>query len=302
MGSGRELETLGLYLYRVIPLAQITSTAPNISSRFLACLAVSGYLYYLATRYLTRGFSEVSNLGMGKASGSTILDLSVGQHLIALALLANTPQLVFSALYLLCNGVFTCMAAIAEYNNFALQRKPLRVSWPKGEQRSSHYLSLPYRYSVPLITVSVAMHWLLSQAIFLVKINTFGKRSESREKSDYSLNGSTQACGYSPLAILITIIVGAAALATLFGFSLKPLRSNMPLVSSSSSAISAACHPPPGDEDASMKPVMWGEVRQDSNDTAFSYQSTIEDSAGDWRHCTFTSKEVTTPDMVRVHS
>jgi hypothetical protein len=234
---------------------------------------------------------------MGKPSGSTILDLSLSQDIIVLALLANTPQLVFSTLYLLCNGVFTCMTAVAEYNNFATQRKPLRVSWPKGEQRSTHYLSLPYRYSVPLITVSVAMHWLLSQSIFLLKINTFKVHGKSVEVSSYSMTASTQACGYSPLAMFITIIVGAAAIATLFGFSLRPLRSNMPLISSCSTAISAACHPPPGDEDASMNPVMWGEVRQDSNDTTFSHQSTIGDRVEGYVHCSFTSKEVTPPSM-----
>ncbi|KAL4812585.1 hypothetical protein BDW67DRAFT_193579 [Aspergillus spinulosporus] len=252
---------------------------PDATTRgqFFACPAASIYLYYLAACLLPPGLS---------------------QDLIVLALLANTPQLVFSTLYLLCNGVFTCMAAVAEYNNFAIQRKPLRVSWPKGEQRSTHYLSLPYRYNVPLITVSVAMHLLPSQSIFLVKINRFDMHGKRVEAGDSP--ASTQACGYSPLAMFITIIVGSVAIATLFCFSLRPLRSNMPLISSCSTAISAACHPPLRDEDTSLEPVMWGEVRQDSNDTTFPYQSTTESQVEGYGHFSFTSKEVIAPSIGRL--
>ncbi|KAL4915394.1 hypothetical protein BDW62DRAFT_125090 [Aspergillus aurantiobrunneus] len=266
---------------------------------FFICLAVSVFLYSLATYSFTLSVSYVSTLGIGKPNNSAILFPSrKDQNIIALTLLANTPQLVFSTLYLLCNGLFTCMLAVAEYNDFATQRKPLRVSWPKGEQRSTYYLSLPYRYSIPLVTVSVAMHWLISQCLFLVRINPFDVHGEEVAFSYYSQTDSIKACGYSPLAIFITIIVGAAAMTMLFGFSLRPLRSNMPLVSSCSAAISAACHPPPGDEDASLKPVMWGEIRQDSSASSCSDEATVDNRVEGYVHCSFTSKEVTPPSMV----
>lgn len=44
----------------------------------------------------------------------------------------NTPQLIFSITYFLCNGLLTSMLAIAEYNDYGAWRKPLRVSGPKG--------------------------------------------------------------------------------------------------------------------------------------------------------------------------
>ncbi|KOC13760.1 hypothetical protein AFLA70_67g003421 [Aspergillus flavus AF70] len=258
---------------------------------FSACVAVAIALY---SRALSSGSADVtgigSNLGMGKPNSSTIL--FDGANFIALALLASTPQLVFSALYLLCNGLFTCMLAVAEYNDFATQRKPLRVTWPKGEQRSTYYLSLPYRYSIPLITVSVVIHWLLSQCIFLVKINTFdvhGKRS-------YYAGRQVTACGWSPLPMFITIIVGGTAMMVLAGFSLRRLRSYMPLASSCSAALSAACHPPPGDENASLKAVMWGEV----GGVSFDRMDTT-DHMSRYAHCAFTSKEVTTPNMARLY-
>ncbi|QRD86480.1 hypothetical protein F9C07_7328 [Aspergillus flavus] len=258
---------------------------------FSACVAVAIALY---SRALSSGSADVtgigSNLGMGKPNSSTIL--FDGANFIALALLASTPQLVFSALYLLCNGLFTCMLAVAEYNDFATQRKPLRVTWPKGEQRSTYYLSLPYRYSIPLITVSVVIHWLLSQCIFLVKINTFdvhGKRS-------YYAGRQVTACGWSPLPMFITIIVGGTAMMVLAGFSLRRLRSYMPLASSCSAALSAACHPPPGDENASLKAVMWGEV----GGVSFDRMDTT-DHMSRYAHCAFTSKEVTTLNMARLY-
>lgn len=49
-----------------------------------------------------------------------------------------------------------------------------------------------------------------------------------------------------------------------------------------SAAISAACHPPPGDTKAAFKPVMWGEV-----DMPVAGGGQCEQ----YRHCCFTSKE-----------
>lgn len=42
-------------------------------------------------------------------------------------------------------------------------RKGLRVTQPHGYQRSSYFLQLPYRWSLPLIVISGTLHWLLSR-------------------------------------------------------------------------------------------------------------------------------------------
>lgn len=250
-------------------------------------------------------FSIVRDLGIGKPSGSTIIE--PGRGVIPLVLLANAPQLVFSSLYMLCNGLFTCMLAVAEYNDFATERKPLRVSWPKGDQRSTYWLSLPYRYSAPLITVSIVMHWLLSQSIFFVKINALdvhGRELEATTLSRNSSRYSLTACSYSLLAMFVTFIVGVTAVLALVGFSLRRLRSNMPLASSCSAAISAACHPPLDDTDASLKPVMWGEVPRDLEDGQDGRPSDTDEfnaALTTYAHCTFTSKEVVAPSMIRLY-
>ena len=59
----------------------------------------------------------------------------------------------------------------------------------------------------------------------------------------------------------------------------------MPLAGSCSAAISAACHPPEGDEFASSKAVMFGEIASEDHCSASS-------SMG---RCSFTSFEVSAP-------
>lgn len=46
---------------------------------------------------------------------------------------------------------------------------------------------------------------------------------------------------------------------TIIGLGMRCFSSSIPLAASCSAAISAACHPPPGDDHA-FKPVMWGEI------------------------------------------
>ncbi|KAH7385181.1 hypothetical protein DE146DRAFT_702199, partial [Phaeosphaeria sp. MPI-PUGE-AT-0046c] len=85
--------------------------------------------------------------------------------------LANTPQVLMSFCYLVVNNICTCMASIEEWNGFAHTRKALRVSRPLGEQRETYFLQLPYRYAVPSMLVSIGLHWLLSQAFFLQRVD-----------------------------------------------------------------------------------------------------------------------------------
>jgi hypothetical protein len=241
-------------------------------------------------------------MGFGKPNSDRLI-FAGGQNVLMLILLANTPQLVFTTLYLLCNVLFSCMLSAAEFNDFATQRKALRVSWPKGVQRSTFYLSLPYRYSAPLITVSILMHWLLSRSIFLVKVNAIdvhGRQIDRHDRNFPTELASVTACGYSPLAMMITTCLGTAAVLTMVGLAMRPLRSRMPLASYCSAAISASCHPPIDDTDASLKPVMWGEVSRDSADGHDS-SDTDQMMERNYAHCTFTSKDVATPSAILLY-
>lgn len=66
----------------------------------------------------------------------------------------------------------------------------------------------------------------------------------------------------------------------------------MPLASSCSAAISAACHPPKEDIDPSTKRVMWGVAVADEDLSA-------PEQVG---HCSFTSLEVQAPTVGRLYA
>ena len=166
-----------------------------------------------------------------------------------------------------------------EWSGYAHVRKPLRVTTPAGSQRSTYRLQLPYKYGIPLLVLSGTLHWLVSQSIFLARV-------------DYYYNGildkyqSISTLGYSCIAIITVIALGGIVVlvGVLHGF--RRYKPGVPLVGSCSAAISAACHRPNEDVDAPFKPVMWGAV----------------ESGNPIGHCCFTSFEVTKPVKGQVYA
>lgn len=76
--------------------------------------------------------------------------------LVANTMIPSLPQLIYSILYFTLNPIFTIMTLSAEWSQYALHGKGLRVSSsPQFSQRSSYFLSLPYHYIIPLLTESV---------------------------------------------------------------------------------------------------------------------------------------------------
>ncbi|KAI1613057.1 hypothetical protein EDD37DRAFT_331650 [Exophiala viscosa] len=91
--------------------------------------------------------------------------------LLANVFVANSPQVLLSTIYFTYNSLFTCYLLAVEWNSFAHQRKGIRVSSDTvGQQRASYFLQLPLRWGIPLMTLSVILHWLCPQSLFLVSI------------------------------------------------------------------------------------------------------------------------------------
>lgn len=176
-----------------------------------------------------------------------------GDSNISAVLLANCPQIPVSVAYFLYNNILTTMLLAAEYDGYAQQRKSLRVSWPKGHQRSTYYLTLPYRYSFPLMVAHTLLHWLISQSLFYVQVLPFDARGNPVPKDQLV------ACGFSPIAIIFAMSLGGLMVCAILGVGMKRYKTNIPLAVSCSAAISAACHPPPGGNDP-LKPIKWGEI------------------------------------------
>lgn len=226
----------------------------------------------------TLGFSALAANGIGRLNTEYIIGFYIGDGFTSNVILANTPQLCISFLYLFYNDLFTRIHLSKEWSSYSRTRRPLRVRKPKGAQRSTYFLSLPWRVSIPLLVTMMVLHWLVSQSIFLALV----------QASDYGSGGATPlnpgllpiGCGWSPFAIILSLTVGGAMIVWLWitGFVVQ-YGNRMPLVRSSSMAISAACHPPSSDADASLKPVMYGVV-EDQNDHAI-------------HHVSFTSRPVT---------
>lgn len=120
----------------------------------------------------------------------------------------------------------------------------------------------------------------MSQSIFLARITVYD--NQEREDERYSVS----TCGYSCIAIITLMFVSIIALLASNANGFRKYPAGMPLAGSNSAAISAACHAPADDVDASVLPVMWGAVRTE----------------GKVGHCCFTSFEVTPPVVGEIYA
>ena len=235
------------------------------------------------------------SLGFGTVTSDSLVSFSPGTGAIGIhlcILIANSPQVLLSFLFLTYNGLFTCMLMSHEWSGYAHVRKPLRVTTPAGSQRSTYRLQLPYKYGIPLLVLSGTLHWLVSQSIFIARVEYYnnGTLDENAIPQDHDPLEDPYAAfstlGYSCIAIITVIALGGIVviIGILHGF--RKYKPGMPLAGSCSAAISAACHRPNEDVDAPYKPVMWGAIES-------------KDPIG---HCCFTSFEVTKPVKGQVYA
>ncbi|KAL0258882.1 hypothetical protein SLS55_006386 [Diplodia seriata] len=253
-------------------------------SLFIVALAtVLGLLGYavpqLKSSFGQSGITSLWNLGLGQTRSETMITgwaipTSGDGALISAILVSNSPQLILSVIYVFFNGLCTRMLLAREWSSFARHRKALRVSSPHGEQRSTYFLQLPYRYGAPLMLYSVALHWFVSQSIFLAKVDTWSSAGVHVQFE------SVTTCGFSPLGMILTSIVGACLLLTGVGIGFRQLDSDMPFAGGCSAAISAACHPP--EEISEKLPLQWGALPTD-------------ETSGAVGHCSFSSGDVKKP-------
>ena len=189
-------------------------------------------------------------------------------------LFANFWQLLLSFTYVFYNSLITKVSTGVEWSRFGFQRATLRTSHPRGLQRSAYFLSLPYKYSVPLKIVLGLLHWLISQSVFLAASHAFTPTGERFP------SGDTSRPGYSLLGMILCVSVGTGLLLFLPVFASREVTFRLPVVTTSSAAISASCHRHSADKDAQFLPVKWGVVPQENDDG--------QDSRS-VKHCVFTT-------------
>lgn len=84
--------------------------------------------------------------------------------------IVNTPQLLLSSLYFLFNGIFTSIACALEWSRFSTTRKSLRTTEQRGSQRSTYWLSLPWKWAIPIAVFSTISHFFASESLFMVRV------------------------------------------------------------------------------------------------------------------------------------
>ncbi|KAL0256822.1 hypothetical protein SLS55_007631 [Diplodia seriata] len=247
---------------------------------FSAAIIVAGISIHRTTVGMPKDAKGLWTTAFGGLKGNNLLGMSMST--IGAIILTNTPQLVLSYLYVCYNALYTCMFVQREFVQYSRARKPLRVTAPVGQQRSTYWLQLPYRYAVPLTGLSALLHWLASQSLFMVSITVFENYDDEKGIRRTQNAGRISTCGYSPVAIILTTCVGCIIAVGGLVLAARRYPPGVRLVSSCSAAISAACHPPMSAGEAALLPVQWGVV----------WESDESDQFG---HVTLTSFPVTEP-------
>ncbi|KAH7093703.1 hypothetical protein FB567DRAFT_178552 [Paraphoma chrysanthemicola] len=208
-----------------------------------------------------RSLADLTKLGYGTVDPRTAIT-GLPNNLVLNAIVANSPQVILSMLYFSYNALFTSFLLSYEWTTYAQKKAGLRVSrQPIGSQRTEYFLQLPYRFGIPLMALSGTLHWLVSQAIFLVSIDFYDLEGIPGSSNGISTNMMT--CGFSPIAIISVIILGVFMMVGIVGFGYIPYRRGMPLAGSCSMAMSAACHVDKREcagETAAVEKVQWGVV------------------------------------------
>lgn len=82
------------------------------------------------------------------------------------------------------------------YFIYAVERKPLRVTWPKKDkcQWSTYRLCITYCYSIPLLATYTTLPWLILPSPFFVAIEPYGL-------PPISVTETLTRQSYSPIAV-----------------------------------------------------------------------------------------------------
>jgi hypothetical protein len=158
-----------------------------------------------------------------------------------------------------------------------MAHKGLRVTSPVGDQRSTYFLALPFKFAIPLTICSAALGLLLSQSIW------FYRQDFSVEIAAINVTEDEHTLGVfvSGLSFIALCAVFCTLVAIVGYIGRRKMKVKVPFAAGCSLVISAACHPPPDEVNPGERPVRWGVVR----DKVFD----------DLPHCCFSSREVTEP-------
>lgn len=180
------------------------------------------------------------------------------------------------------------MHLVHEHSHYEVQRKGMRVTISRGDQRRTYWLQLPYTCRIPLIMASTTLHWLTSQPVFLVRIS-YKVQEHDKDQSGYDPNSyAFHSSGISLAAMLSVLILGACLLPLPVVLGCRKISSNTSVAASCYLALAGAAHRPATKSDAAFWPVKCEEVPGMGNEEV--------------GHCFFTSQEVVERQVDRMYA
>jgi len=234
--------------------------------------------------------SNAWSLGLGNVRtqnlilGWNIPQLGASTVLIT-ALVANTPQAFLTFLYMIFNTIATLMqegenwdlfgayTATSKRNLRLVSKKHthryLRVRNPRGQQKASHLLTLPFRYALPLVCLSGLLHWSCSQALYLANISVI-PRDGTLPRQDEITTVAFAPQGMVLLLVLLTVMAIMMSI-----YATRHFGGQMVIVGSNSAAISASCHVEDDVQSQNDRREMvtrrlaWGEIPRNMDDARF---------------------------------
>ena len=293
------------------------------ATRYSVSLGVSIFLLVFGIKALRTPttWDNLWSLGFGQANGQALImrDVSVrsaSPNIVGQSVLANIPHLTFSLIYFQWNMILTTMLMGREWNNFSQKRAALRVSDnPKGDQRTRYFLQLPYKFTVPLIIISILLHWILSQCIFVVSVEVLENMYDlGGDIGNAVISWGLVTCGYSPVAIMTCLLVSIAIPTSVIGAGRRRLRGPMPVAGSCSLTIAAACHHTDGNPrpDTALEPLAWGvmvEWGKDQGSLSPSETKSVDQTSEastlatlSYEHCGFSNGMVAEPQEGRIYA
>ena len=226
-------------------------------------------------------FLSSKELGFSTYAAAT----SASRAYISGTVLANTPQLALSALYLFYNNFFTRVSMAFEFTSYHTHRRGLRVSFPAKDsaQRGSYFLQFPLRYSLLMIAYFAVTHTFLSESLFLKRTYAIYPLSftNGNDVGKYLVSR----IGFSLLGTFFLTILLFALVAFSVGVGFWRRDWVLPVTNGESRSISAMCHPPEGQQDVQLTKVRWGVTGMRKKDGEL---------VG---HCSFSSRPVRIPEV-----
>lgn len=238
---------------------------------------------------------QTSHCSHGPAPSSNCphtFDSSKREHLLTTVvrgnqITANVPQIILSLSYFSYNALFTRMQAEAEWNAFSIRYQPLRVTSPRGDQRSTYRLQLPYSYSIPLQAISILLHWIVSNTIYVVVVEGGYYSGGLSGSADWMIHAvgpdnsyglapdSFIGIGFSSGAILLVFCLGLALLIVPLALGWRKYQGVMVVAAANSMVMSAACH---------VSAALETRNPSKTNSASFEHVKSEKSIAGEWMY------------------